>query len=143
MITGLQLDKSVESLALLYLSVIQAVAYGTKMIVEQLVKHGHSIKQVAICGGLSKSDLYVQTTSDVLGLRVIKPHESESVLLGSAILAKAAQSGTSLEVALQSMQGQGRIYAPDPSIKSYHGQKYAVFLELVNDQAKYRQLMSQ
>ena len=47
---------------------------------------------MAICGGLSSSDLYNQTISDVLNLKVIKPHEPESVLLGSAILASAAAS---------------------------------------------------
>ena len=52
--------------------------------------YGHIIDSVAICGGLSSSDLYNQTISDVLNLKVIKPHEPESVLLGSAILASAA-----------------------------------------------------
>ena len=45
---------------------------------------------MAICGGLSSSDFYNQTISDVLNLKVIKPVEPESVLLGSAILASAA-----------------------------------------------------
>ena len=52
--------------------------------------YGHIIDSVAICGGLSSSDIYNQTISDVLNLKVIKPHEPESVLLGSAILASAA-----------------------------------------------------
>ena len=52
--------------------------------------YGHIIDSVAICGGLSSSDFYNQTISDVLNLKVIKPVEPESVLLGSAILASAA-----------------------------------------------------
>ena len=82
-ITGLELDKSELSLAKLYLAAIQALAYGTKSIVDQLMKHGHQIDQVAICGGLAKSSLFIQTHADVLNLRVIQPLESESVLLGT------------------------------------------------------------
>ena len=141
-ISGLELDRSELSLAKLYLAAIQAIAYGTKAIVEQLVKHGHSIDQVAVCGGLAKSSLFIQTHADVLNLRVIQPHESESVLLGSAILAKAAFSGSSLEDALKAMQGSYHVFHPNPSTKTYHHQKFAVFQELLQSQWRCRELMS-
>jgi ribulose kinase len=38
----------------------------------------------------NRSQLFVQTHSDVLGLSVILPKEAESVLLGAAMLAAAA-----------------------------------------------------
>ena len=43
-----------------------------------------------MCGGLSKNAIFVQTHADVMGLPVVLPYVTESVLLGSAILAAAA-----------------------------------------------------
>ena len=108
---------------------------------DQLIKHGHDFNQVAICGGLAKSSLFIQTHADVLNLRLIQPLESESVLLGSAILAKAASSGCSLEDALKAMQGSYHVFQPNPSTKTYHCQKFAVFQELLQSQLRCRQLM--
>ena len=61
--------------------------------------------------------------------------------LGSAILAKAASSGSSLEDALKAMQGSYHVFQPNPSTKTYHGQKFAVFQELLQSQLRCRQLM--
>ena len=40
MICGLTLERSEENLALTFLSVMQALAYGTKHIVQELQKYG-------------------------------------------------------------------------------------------------------
>ena len=131
-------------LSIIFILTFQAIAYGTKSIIDQLVKHGHKIDQVAICGGLAKSQLFIQTHADVLDLRVIQPMEPESVLLGSAILASAAakaETGNSLKDALKAMQGSYHVFQPNPSTKSYHQKKYAVFNELIQSQLKCRELM--
>ena len=143
-VIGLSLDQSETSLACLYLATLQALAYGTKLIIDQLIKHGHyQINQIAICGGLSKSDLFIQTNADVLDLPVIKPDESESVLLGSAILASgAANPNSSLEDLMKRMQGTGKIYQPNKQLKEFHEKKYAVFQDMLNSQLKYRNIMN-
>ena len=51
---------------------------------------GYSIKVASICGGLAQSQLFIQTNSDVLQLKIVKPHQVESVLLGAAMLGAAA-----------------------------------------------------
>ena len=45
-----------------------------------------------ICGGLAKSELFIQTSADVLQIEVIKPDQAESVLLGAAMLGASAAS---------------------------------------------------
>ena len=45
-----------------------------------------------ICGGLAKSELFIQTNADVLQIKVIKPDQAESVLLGAAMLGASADS---------------------------------------------------
>ena len=51
---------------------------------------GYNIEVATICGGLAKSELFIQTNSDILQLRIVKPHQVESVLLGAAMLGAAA-----------------------------------------------------
>jgi len=98
---------------------------------------------VAICGGLSKSDFFIQTISDVLNLKVVKPLEPESVLLGSAILAAcaAADSAKSLQDSVQAMQGPAKMYHPSPLDSGFHRKKYQVFKAMIEDQIKYRDIM--
>ena len=117
------------------------MAYGTKHISDRLKEFGHQIDLVAVCGGLTKSDLYIQVTSDVLGIKAVKPLESESVMLGSAIMAKAAYEKVPLEKAILSMKGPGIIHEPDLKTADFHSRKYSVFLNLISDQQKYAQIM--
>ena len=53
-------------------------------------RNGYSIKVATICGGLAKSDLFIQTNADVLQIEVMKPDQAESVLLGAAMLGASA-----------------------------------------------------
>jgi ribulose kinase len=59
-----------------------------------------------VCGGLGKNPVFVQTIADVLELPVLLPKETESVLLGAAILgATAAGTYPNLQEAATSMGG--------------------------------------
>ena len=55
-----------------------------------VVKSSSNSQVLPICGGLSKNELFVQTHADVLGLPVVLPETTESVLLGAAILGATA-----------------------------------------------------
>ncbi|KAI4462229.1 ribulokinase [Holotrichia oblita] len=144
MISGLSLSSDEENLALLYLGTLQALSYGTKHIVETLLKYGYkSIESVLICGGLSKNHLFIQTQADVLNIPVIVPNEKESVLLGAGILgACAAGYFKDIEAAIRSMGGSGKVVYPDQDIQDYHSRKYRVFLKMVADQNEYKQIMN-
>jgi len=51
MISGLALDSSLSNLCLVYLATIQALAYGTRHIIEALEEKGHRpITSIFICG---------------------------------------------------------------------------------------------
>ena len=61
-----------------------------KLIFFSILRKGYKIKVATICGGLAQSDLFIQTNSDVLQLKIVRPHQVESVLLGAAMLGSAA-----------------------------------------------------
>lgn len=100
MICGLTLENDERNLAKLYLATIQALAYGTKLIIDQLYKAGRQkFSAVLMCGGLSKNEVFIQTHADVLEMPIGLPHTTEAVLLGGAILgACAAHLYPTLEV---------------------------------------------
>ena len=58
---------------------------------EVLQEGGHKeMDCILMCGGLSKNELFVQTQANVVLKSVLVPQTSESVLLGSAMLAASA-----------------------------------------------------
>uniref|UniRef100_A0A8C5CHI8 FGGY carbohydrate kinase domain-containing protein n=1 Tax=Gadus morhua TaxID=8049 RepID=A0A8C5CHI8_GADMO len=99
MVIGLSLSQTVDDLALLYLATLQALALGTRHILETMTKAGHDITTLFLCGGLSKNPLFVQIHANTTGLPLVLPHQTEAVLVGAAILgARASQEYTTIQV---------------------------------------------
>ncbi|GAB2291486.1 hypothetical protein Dimus_025741 [Dionaea muscipula] len=145
-IYGLTLDTSESQLALLYLATVQGIAYGTRHIVEHCNAHGHEIGTLIACGGLAKNPLYIQEHADITGYPIILPRESESVLLGAAILgAVAAKKYPSLHEAMKALNASGQVVYPskDPKVRKYHDAKYRVFRDLYEKQISYRFSMTE
>ncbi|XP_026284849.1 FGGY carbohydrate kinase domain-containing protein [Frankliniella occidentalis] len=145
MVSGITLAKDEESLAILYLTTIQALAYGTKHIINALVEGGiTNIQSVLLCGGLSRNPLFVQVHADVLGLPVLCAREPESVLLGSAVLAAySAGIYSSVGEAMIAMGGFADVVTPNEKVvdSRYHDKKFEVFMKMVKDQKEYRDIM--
>ncbi|XP_050217991.1 uncharacterized protein LOC126668829 [Mercurialis annua] len=144
-ICGMTLDTSDRQLALLYLAATQGIAYGTRHIVEHSNAHGHKIDMLLACGGLSKNLVFVQEHADITGCPIILPRESESVLLGAAIIgAVAAKKYAGLGDAMKALNAAGQVIHPskDPKVKKYHDAKYHIFRELYEQQLSRRQLIA-
>ncbi|GAV59607.1 FGGY_N domain-containing protein/FGGY_C domain-containing protein [Cephalotus follicularis] len=145
-ISGLTLESSEKQLALLYLATSQGIAYGTRHILEHCNAHGHKIDTLLACGGLAKNPLFIQEHADITGCSIILPRESESVLLGAAILgAVAAKKYSSLMEAMKALNAAGQVIHPskDPKVKKYHDAKYHIFRELYEQQLSQRLIMAQ
>ncbi|GMI92878.1 hypothetical protein like AT4G30310 [Hibiscus trionum] len=143
---GLSLDPSEQQLARLYLATVQGIAYGTRHIVEHCNANGHKIDTLLACGGLSKNPLFIQEHADIIGCPIILPRESESVLLGAAILgAVAAKKYICLKEAMKALSAAGQAIHPstDPRVKKYHDAKYRIFRELYEQQLSQRSIMAQ
>ena len=142
MICGLELNREIEDLAILYLSTIQALAYSSRHIIEELNENGHDITVVFMCGGLTRNRLYVRTHADVLGRVVLINDEEDSVLKGSCLLATvAAGYSENIEAAMQSLTSVQSVVKPDPNTRKFHDQKYEVYMEMSQAQLRYIKLM--
>ncbi len=141
-ISGLRLSASLEDLACLYLATIQAIAYGTRHIIESMNEAGYQIDTLVCCGGGTKNPIFLQQHADITGCRLILPDEPEAVILGSAMLgAVAAGVHATLESAMATMSKPGRMIQPSSSAASYHLRKYQVFHELYASQIRMKELM--
>jgi len=130
-ISGLTLDDSVESVAKLYYATIQAIAHGTRHIIDEMNTHGYKIKRIHACGGGTKNPLWLQEHADITGCEIILPKEPEAVLLGSAILAAVgAGRFNSIAEAAVKMSAVGGRYAPNKKVAKFHQAKYRVFRQM-------------
>jgi len=143
MICGLKLSDSVDSLALLYLATIQAIALGTRHILEELNAGGYRIGTLVACGGDTRNPVFVREHSDATGCRIVLPRESEAVLLGSAMIAAvAAGAQPSLLTAMGAMSAVDRVVEPEGgAVRAFHDAKYRVFHRMYADQCAYGELM--
>lgn len=143
MVSGLTLGDMLDDLALLYLATIQAIAHGTRHILDTLCAHGYRIDTVVACGGGTKNPVFLQEHADITGCRMVLPGEREAVLLGSAMLGAVASGHyASVPVAMAAMSAEGTFIAPGPTaVRDYHAAKHDVFLRMYEDQQAYRSLM--
>jgi len=140
---GLKLDDSVEALALVYLATIQAIALGTRHIVEALNDRGYSVDTIIACGGDTKNPVFVREHADATGCRIVLPSEPEAVLLGGALLgAVAAGDFPSVIAGMGAMNRADRVIEPTGGeVARYFDKKYLIFHRLYDDQLAYRELM--
>jgi FGGY-family pentulose kinase len=144
MVSGLKLTDSLDSLALLYLATIQAIAHGTRHILDTMNANGYRITTLFACGGDTQNPVFLREHADATGCRVVLPREPEAVLLGSAILGAVASGDfESLLAAMGRMNAAATIIAPSHGqVAEYHRKKHTVFQRMHGDQMVYRSFMS-
>jgi len=143
MISGLSLSVSLDDLAIQYLATIQAVAYGTRHIIETMNGKGYAIKTLMACGGGTKNPVFLREQADITGCDLILPKEPEAVLLGAATLGSVAGGvHTSVLEAMCRMGRPGMRIAPHSDhIVEYHDKKYRVFHAMHKNFLYYQKMM--
>ena len=143
MMSGLTLSSSPDDVALWYYATLQAIAYGTRHIIEAMNAQGYSIKRIYLCGGHLKNQLFIQEHADITGCEVIIPEEPEAVLLGAAILgAVAAGEFSGVLQGMRSMCRISRIIHPDTSTSAFHEAKFGIFKQMYDFQMNIRDTMN-
>ncbi len=88
LILGLNLQTKPEEI---YRALIEATAYGTRVIVEQYEQNGIEIKSICAAGGIAQKDeMMMQIYADVLGREIRIASSTQAGALGSAIYASVA-----------------------------------------------------
>ena len=88
LILGMTLQTKPEEI---YRALIEATAYGTRVIVEQYEKNGIEIKSLCAAGGIAQKDgMMMQIYADVLNREIRIAGSTQAGALGSAIYASVA-----------------------------------------------------
>ncbi len=143
MVSGIKLSQSVDALALLYLATVQAIAHGTRHIIDTMNAHGYRIDTIVACGGDTKNPVFLREHADASGCRLLLPEEPEAVLLGAAVLgAVAAGRYPGVAQAMAVMTRPARSIEPaSGDVAKFHQAKHRVFQRMHADQLAYRDLM--
>jgi FGGY-family pentulose kinase len=143
MVVGLTLNQSILEVAKQYYATVQAIAYGTRHIIEAMNEKGYRISEIYMCGGHTKNELFLQEHADVTGCTIHLSKESEAVLLGTAMLAAvAAGKYRDVTEAMRSMSKAGKVNSPNTRHRKYHEGKYKIFKIMYEDFGKIRLLSS-
>ncbi len=142
-VSGLTLSDTTDDLARLYLATVQAIAHGTKHIIDAMNARGYAIDTVFACGGGTKNPVFLREHADITGCRIALPEEPEAVLLGAAILgAVAAGRFESVLAVMAGMNRVGRIIEPTGgSVADFHSRKHRVFHKIYEDFTAARDIM--
>ncbi|MEW6554000.1 MAG: FGGY-family carbohydrate kinase [Actinomycetota bacterium] len=141
-IDGLRLEDPLVSYAKLYLSTVQALAFGTRHIVEEMEGHGYRIENIVATGGHTKNELLLQEHANILGRPIYLGGETENMLLGGAINAAAAAGEyPSLIEAMAAMSTPGREIKPREEMRALYEKKYRVFKEMYRNQIEIRKIL--
>ncbi len=143
-VDGLTLDLSIESLASRYYATIQAVAYGTREIIETMNQYGHRVSKIYATGGGTKNPVWLQEHADITQCEIRLAREAEAVLLGTAILA-AVGAGVyrSIPEAMRAMCHSEGTILPRSESFPFHQVKYEIYKEMYQQHLRRRERMSQ
>ena len=66
---------------------LESVAFQTAELLESMAKDGVAPQRLRVDGGMARNDWLMQFMADILGIEVLRPRNTETTVLGAAILA--------------------------------------------------------
>ena len=121
----------------IYRALIEATAYGKRIIIETFQKNGVPIHELVACGGLpEKNKLLMQIYADVIGLPIKVSASKQTPALGSAMFgAVAAGKGLGgydsiYDAAKVMAHLKDEVYLPNPENQKAYEKLYAEYVTL-------------
>ena len=133
-LTGLLVGMTLHTTpAEIYRAMIEATAFGARVIIDRLREHGVPIERVVCCGGIAeKNDVFMQIYADVIGQPMLIAGSPQAPALGAAISAAVTaghfESWTAAQQAMTSLKEKR--FTPDPAAHAVYNQLYAIYREL-------------
>jgi len=121
----------------IYRALIEATAYGARVIIEGFEKSGVAVNEIVACGGLpGRNKLLMQIYADVTGREIKVAGTAQSGAFGSAMFAAVAAGNeaggydTIFEAAQKMATLQDVVYRPIPAHEAVYDQLYAEYVKL-------------
>jgi L-ribulokinase len=116
----------------IYRALLEATAFGTRMIVDTFAKSGVPVKEFIVAGGLLKNAFLMQVYSDVTRLPISTIDTDQGPALGSAIhAAVAAKVYSNVNQAAEVMGRVNKhVYTPNEERAKQYDALYREYLEL-------------
>lgn len=108
----------------IYRALLESVACGARLIVDNFEKHGINIDQITVCGGVTRDPLWLQIIADVTGKNlVINENTHAGGIMGCALISAvgegvftgfsaAADSMTHIRRKIQADSNNHQLYEP-------------------------------
>ncbi|SES19738.1 FGGY-family pentulose kinase [Tranquillimonas rosea] len=128
-ISGLGMERDLDSLVALYVAGLCGLGYGLRQILSAQAERGAAVDRIVISGGAGRAPLIRQILADATGTPVAATASDEPVLLGSAILgAVATGAHASVADAMPAMSRLSETYAPTGgAVAEWHAAKFDLF----------------
>jgi L-ribulokinase len=121
----------------IYRALIEATAFGTRVIIEAFAAAGVAVDQVVACGGLpERNKLLMQIYADVTGRRFTVAASKQTPALGSAMFAAVAAGARAgghdsiVDASHHMASLSDESYAPDPYSHALYDSLYREYLRL-------------
>lgn len=133
-LTGLLVGQTLHTTAAeIYRAMIEATAFGSLKIIEQIEAGGVPVTEVVCCGGIAeKSPLTMQIYADTCNRPIKVSRSGQTCALGAALFgAVSAGAFANIEEAVEKMTGtQERVYEPDPDAVAIYRRVGAIYTKL-------------
>lgn len=120
-----------------YRALIEATAFGARVIMERFLEYGMNVDRIVNCGGISgKNALLMQIYADVMGRPLEISRSAQTCALGAsmagAVVAGKAAGGhdTFAEAAAAMTQADEKVYLPAPENQKVYDQIYLLYRKM-------------
>jgi xylulokinase len=112
-------------------AVLEGTVFQIRRVVEAAAQRSGATPRAGIvCGGATRSPLWMQVLADVSGLALRAPAVVECGALGAALLGGVAAGQLTLEQGQRQLARPGQRYGPEPAAAARYASLYARYCEL-------------
>ena len=133
-LTGLLLGQTLQTTAAdIYRALIEATAFGSRIIIERCEEYGVAVDRLIACGGIAEhSPLVMQIYADVLNRPISVSRSSQTCALGAAVFGAVVGGAHPDTAAAQAAMTatRDRSYTPDPDAAAVYGELFTLYRRL-------------
>lgn len=121
----------------IYRALIEATAFGARVIMERFLEYGMTVDRIINCGGISgKNALLMQIYADIMGRPLEVSRSTQTCAVGAAmagaVVAGAAAGGHAnfADAAAAMSHADDKVYVPDENSSRQYNRLYALYKKL-------------